>query len=161
VTALHLRWLIRRDMPEVLAIEAASFGAHAWTEEEFVRAIRQRSNIALVAELGETIVGYTVYELRKASIQVLNFAVHPDYRRRGVGTALFSKLVTKLTPGHNKRHKLTLEVRETNLPAQQFFRARGMKAISVLRDFYEAGPGDVHEDAYLMLYKLSYPAMAE
>jgi ribosomal-protein-alanine N-acetyltransferase len=41
-----------------------------------------------------------------------------------------------------------LEVRETNLPAQLFFRSLGFRAISVLKDFYQ----DTTEDAYLMHY---------
>jgi ribosomal-protein-alanine N-acetyltransferase len=42
-----------------------------------------------------------------------------------------------------------LEIRETNLPAQLFFRDIGFRAISLLRDFYE----DTTEDAYLMQYR--------
>ena len=42
-----------------------------------------------------------------------------------------------------------LEVRETNLDAQLFFRAQGFRAVNVLRDFYE----DTTEDAYLMQYR--------
>ena len=49
-----------------------------------------------------------------------------------------------------------LEVRETNLPAQLFFRAHGFRAVSVLRDFYE----DTAEDAYLMQYRHSAAASA-
>ena len=49
-----------------------------------------------------------------------------------------------------------LEVRETNLAAQLFFRQRGFKAISVLRDFYD----DTTEDAYLMQYSLEASELA-
>jgi ribosomal-protein-alanine N-acetyltransferase len=49
-----------------------------------------------------------------------------------------------------------LEVRETNLPAQLFFRGMGFKAISLLKDFYE----DTTEDAYLMQYRY-VPTAAE
>jgi ribosomal-protein-alanine N-acetyltransferase len=48
------------------------------------------------------------------------------------------------------RNKLSLEVRETNLDAQLFFRRLGFQAISVLRDFYEETP----EDAYLMEFEV-------
>ena len=49
-----------------------------------------------------------------------------------------------------------LEVRETNLPAQLFFRQLGFRAVSVLRDFYE----DTTEDAYLMQYRHTAAAAA-
>ena len=43
-TRVHIRWMIRRDMPEVLAIEHASF-EYPWCEEEFLRVLRQRNCI--------------------------------------------------------------------------------------------------------------------
>ena len=59
---------------------------------------------------------------------------------------LIEKLVSKLSS--QRRTRITLEVRETNLPAQLFFSTSGFRAVSVLRDFYD----DTTEDAYLMKY---------
>ncbi len=143
---VHIRWMIRRDMPEVLAIEAGSF-EFAWSEEDFIRCLRQRNCIGMVAEYDDRVVGFMIYELNKTRIQVLNFAVHPAFRRRGVGQQMVSKLVGKLSA--QRRSRITLEVRETNLPAQLFFRTCGFRAVSVLRNFYE----DTPEDAYLMHYR--------
>lgn len=144
--AVHIRWMIRRDMPEVLAIETASF-EFPWTEEDFVRCLRQRNCIGMVAELDERVVGFMVYELNKSHLHVLNFAVHPDYRRRGIGRRMIDKLASKLSA--QGRTRLILEVRETNLGAQLFFRAMGFRAVCVLHDFYE----DTSEDAYRMVYR--------
>jgi ribosomal-protein-alanine N-acetyltransferase len=55
-----------------------------------------------------------------------------------------AKLVGKLSA--QRRTRIVLEVRETNLDAQIFFRSQGFRAVNVLRDFYE----DTTEDAYLM-----------
>src|SRR6516225_8667977 len=79
-TRAHIRWMIRRDMPEVLAIEHASFEFPS-CEEEFLRVLRQRNCIGMVAELGERIVGFMIYELHKNRLNVLDFAVHPEFRR--------------------------------------------------------------------------------
>jgi ribosomal-protein-alanine N-acetyltransferase len=57
---------------------------------------------------------------------------------------MMEKLVGKLSP--DRRSRIVLEVRETNLPAQLFIRSLGFRAISVLKDFYQ----DTTEDAYLM-----------
>ena len=57
---------------------------------------------------------------------------------------MLTKLISKLSP--QRRNRIVLEVRETNLPAQVFFRSLGFLATSVLRDFYQ----DTTEDAYLM-----------
>lgn len=143
---VHIRWMIRRDMPEVLDIEELCF-EFPWSEEDFIRCLRQRNCIGMVAECDEQVVGFMIYELHKNRLHVLNFAVHPDFRRRQVGSAMVKKLVGKLS--QQRRNRILLEIRETNLDAQLFFRDRGFRAISVLRDFYD----DTTEDAYLMQYR--------
>ena len=145
---VHIRWMIRRDMPEVLQTEQESF-EYAWTEEDFLRCLRQRNCIGMVAEKGEKVVGFMIYELHKAKLHILNFAVHPSWRRAGVGAQMVGKLISKLSS--HRRTRITLEVRETNLAAQLFFRAQGFKAVRVLRGFYE----DSGEDAFLMQYRLA------
>jgi ribosomal-protein-alanine N-acetyltransferase len=145
---VHIRWMIRRDMPEVLQTEQESF-EYAWTEEDFLRCLRQRNCIGMVAEQGEKVVGFMIYELHKAKLHILNFAVHPTCRRGGVGAQMVAKLISKLSS--HRRTRITLEVRETNLAAQLFFRAQGFKAVRVLRNFYE----DSGEDAFLMQYRLA------
>ncbi len=144
--SVHIRWMIRRDMPEVLAIEAGSF-EFPWSEEEFIRCLRQRNCIGMVAEYDERVVGFMIYELHKSRLHIVNFAVHSSFRRRGIGDQMCDKLVGKLS--HQRRDRIVLEVRETNLPAQLFFRKAGFRAVSVIRDFYE----DTTEDAYMMQYQ--------
>ena len=147
-TPVHIRWMIRRDMPEVLGIEEQAF-EFPWSEEDFIRCLRQRNCIGMVAEHGEKVVGFMIYELHKIKLHILNFAVHPTYRRSGVGAQMVAKLVSKLSS--HRRTRITLEVRETNLPAQLFFRAQGFLAVRVLRAYYE----DSGEDAFLMQYQLA------
>jgi ribosomal-protein-alanine N-acetyltransferase len=151
-SAAHIRWMIRRDMPSVLAIESQSF-EYSWTEDDFIRCLRQRNCIGMVAEQGDRIVGFMIYELHKNRLHVLNFAVAPEFRRGGVGRTMINKLLSKLS--NDRRNRIMLEVRETNLDAQLFFKELGFRAVSVLRDFYE----DTVEDAYLMQYR--YRASAQ
>jgi len=143
---VHIRWMIRRDMPEVIAIENESF-EFPWLEEDFIRCLRQRNCIGMVAEHDDRVVGVMIYELHSTRIHVLNFAVASDYRRRGVGSQMVAKLIAKLSS--QRRSRIVLEVRETNLAAQLFFRENGFRAVSVLRTYYE----DTPEDAYLMQYR--------
>src|SRR4051812_3839892 len=93
---VHIRWMIRRDMPEVLQTEQDSF-EFAWTEEDFLRCLRQRNCIGMVAEQGEKVVGFMIYELHKAKLHILNFAVHPTCRRSDVGSQMVAKLISKLS----------------------------------------------------------------
>ena len=143
---VHIRWMIRRDMPEVLAIEGESF-EFPWLEEDFIRCLRQRNCIGMVAEHEDRVVGFMIYELHKTRIHVLNFAVVEEFRRSGVGSQMVAKLSAKLSV--QRRSRIILEVRETNLPAQLFFRENGFRAVSVLRSYY----ADTPEDAYLMQYR--------
>ena len=145
---VHIRWMIRRDMPEVLQIEQQSF-EYAWTEEDFLRCLRQRNCIGMVAEHGERVVGFMIYELHKQKLHILNFAVSPRHRRTGVGGQMVAKLISKLSS--HRRTRITLEVRETNLPAQLFFRKQDFRAMKVLRAYYE----DSGEDAFQMQYRLA------
>jgi len=143
---VHIRWMIRRDMMEVLEIENQSF-EFPWSEEDFIRCLRQRNCIGMVAEHDERVAGFMIYELHRNRLHILNFAVSDEFRQRAVGRQMADKLVGKLSG--QRRNRILLEVRETNLAAQLFFRELGFRAISVLRDFYD----DTTEDAYLMQYR--------
>lgn len=145
--SVKLRWMIRRDMSEVLAIEQASF-EFAWTEENFLSLVCQRNCIAMVAEFDNQVIGFMFYELYKNHLHISNFAVHPNFRRKGVGSKMVEKLIEKLF--QQRRQEITLEVRETNLCAQIFFQSQEFRAIGVMREHYE----DLHEDAYVMRYRL-------
>ena len=143
---VHIRWMIRRDMAEVLDIESQGF-EFPWCEEDFIRCLRQRNCIGMVAEQDDRVVGFMIYELHKTRLHLLNFAVSSEGRRQGVGSQMLNKLIAKLST--QRRTRILLEVRETNLSAQLFFRTLGFRAVSVLRDFYD----DTTEDAYLMQYR--------
>lgn len=143
---VHIRWMIRRDMPEVLDIERESF-EFPWFEEDFIHCLRRRNCIGMVAEHGERVLGFMIYELHKTRLHILNFAVAQAFRHRGVGRQMAEKLVSKLSS--QRRRRITLEVRETNLEAQLFFKQVGFRATSVLRAYYEDSP----EDAYVMQYR--------
>ena len=145
----QIRWLIRRDMPEVLAIERECF-EFAWTEEDFLCCLRQRNCIGMVAEHRHQTVGFMIYELHKSKIQILNFAVAPALCRQGIGSQMMQRLIDKLS--QQRRREIALEVRETNLTAQLFFRSQGFQARGVLRNRYE----DTAEDAYVMQYRLHW-----
>ncbi len=151
---IHVRWMIRRDMREVLDVEREAF-EFPWSDEDFTRCLRQRNCIGMVAESGDSVVAFMIYELHRSRLHVLNFAVARSHRRLGIGTRMMEKLAGKLSP--ERRSRIVLEVRETNLPAQLFFRSLGFRAISVLKDFYQ----DTTEDAYLMHYVSLVAAAAE
>jgi ribosomal-protein-alanine N-acetyltransferase len=143
---VHIRWMIRRDMEEVLDIENRCF-EFRWCEEDFIRALRQRNTIGMVAEYDERVMGYMVYELHKRKLTILNFAVDPDHWLRGVGSQMIDKLKGKLSD--QRRIRIQLLVRETNTGCCLFLRSQGFQATNVLRGIYQ----DTDEDAYHFEYK--------
>ena len=144
---ITIRWMIRLDVPDVMRIELVSFPV-PWTEGELIDCLSQCRHIGMVAEQGDTILGFMVYELQEESLSLLNFAVDPRYRRRRIGKRMVEKLIRKLD--QQRRQQIILAVRETNLPAQLFFRSCGFKAAGVFRHYYD----DTDEDAYAMRYVL-------
>lgn len=140
---VHIRWMIRRDMTEVLDIENRSFD-FPWLKSDFVGVLSQKNAIGMVADHGDKVVAFMLYELHKRKLHLLNFAVDYDFRRAKVGTQMIRKLYGKL--GFQRRTHITLEVRETNVEAQCFFKSMGFKAVQVLVDYYD----DTPEDAYVM-----------
>ena len=153
---VHIRWMIRRDMAEVLQIERESF-EFPWIDEDFIRCLRQRNCIGMVAEYEGRVVGFMIYELHRTRIHVLNFAVSALYQHLGVGSQMVAKLIAKLSV--QRRSRIVLEIRETNVGAQLFFRENGFRAVSILRKYYD----DTPEDAYLMQYRyrIEKPAVVE
>jgi len=136
---MHVRWMIREDMPEVVAIEHASF-EFPWEESEFLTCLRHRSNvIGMVAEHEREIVGFMIYEMNKIDLHVLNIAVHPNFRRELVGTTFLEKLKGKLT----KRRYITAEVRETNYAAQLWLKSCDFVCFEQVKNFYDDTPDEV------------------
>lgn len=145
--AVHIRWCIRRDMDSVLRIESQSFD-FPWTEDDFIKELRNRNVIGMVAEASERVVGFMVYELQKQRLTIHDFAVHEDYRFKGVGRQMVRKLTSKLS--HDRRSQVDVMVRESNLDAQLFFRAMGFRCVETLRGLYE----ETDDDAYRFRYRI-------
>lgn len=146
---VFMRWMIRRDLPEVLATDAASFG-YPWSDDDFIRELQRRNCIGMVAESrgNGSIVGFMLYDMHKTRLQPIRMAVHPQYRRQGVGCAMCEKLKSKLST--HRRTALTFDLREANLCGQLFLRSQGFKCVGVTRECWP----DSGEDAFVFRYDL-------
>lgn len=144
---IEISWLIRAEMPEILVIENESF-EFPWSEEDFEKCLVQRNNIGMVARLDGELAGFMIYELTKDRLSLSNFAVGKEHRRKGVGTAMVEKLVSKLSP--QRRKHIDVFLRESNLAAQVFFKKNGFFWEETLKGMYE----ETDEDCYRMTYSL-------
>lgn len=137
-------------MTEILNIENQCF-EYRWSEEDFLKVLRERNCIGMVAEHNEMIVGYCVYLLYPSALEIINIAVDPVVQRESVGSMMVNRLKDKLAL--HKRNQIFLAVRESNTPAHLFLKACGFNAYSIHENMYE----DSEEDAYLFRYLQERP----
>lgn len=140
VSQYHMRWMIKRDLPKVLFIEGSSFPT-PWNSEEFIRHLRQHNRIAMVVEdtgCDNCIVGFVVFVLHRSLLEIINIAVHPDHRRRGIGSMMLTKISHKLSV--NRRPRAEIIVRETNLRTHIWLRSNHWVCHELRRDWFEINP---------------------
>lgn len=144
--AIHIRDANHRDLPRILEIERLAFST-PWSLQSFQRELTlpfSRLTVA-VPRLDETEPpsGFLCRWIIADECHVLNVAVHPDYRRSGIGAALLSMVIREAK--EKSAEAVTLEVRRSNLPARQLYRKFEFEERRLRRGYY--GPG---EDAIVM-----------
>lgn len=152
---VHLRWYVPADLEDVLAIERASF-LDPWNERDFETVNRERRVVGYVIESAAGILGFAFIKFGTRSLEILDLAVKPEARRRGVGGGLMIRARADCLHYHARR-TLTMLVREGNLRGQLFLKANGFQAVEVLPDFYET----VYPrggDAYRFVWSSEVPA---
>ncbi|WP_422932066.1 ribosomal protein S18-alanine N-acetyltransferase [Singulisphaera sp. PoT] len=145
--AYQIRSMLRQDFYQILLIEEFNF-ARPWNLRDLEDAARERHAYCLVAESNDIVLGYVVYKVLGHDIRLRRISVHPDHQGHGVGASLASTLIAKLR--FPAPASISLNVRETNLAAQLFYRRMGFAATEVKRGHYV----DTGEDAYAMKYYL-------
>lgn len=139
-----IRKMTLEDVPSVIDLDRKSFSL-PWPERSFrFELTANPASRCWVAELDGKIVGMIVVWLIIDEAHVATLATHPDFRRRGVGTKLLS---------HSLRYMMDegarssfLEVRESNISAQELYRKFGYEASGRRPRYYK----DNDEDAVLM-----------
>lgn len=154
-TDIDVRYMISSDLPQVMAIELASF-AIPWTEDELRTALRNRSVFGMVAERQERIVGFIVYRWDAEYANIWNIAVESRSRRHGVGAELMAALVRK-AKFHDSAHSLIAYPSEANLNAHLFLRSQGFVCRAIERGVYHDTYEDQAEDAYVMVRRVQEP----
>jgi [ribosomal protein S18]-alanine N-acetyltransferase len=141
---VELRRLDQRDLETVEEIERASYPT-PWSRSMFAAELRKPSSIAIGAYLEEgELVGYAFVSRYVDAWHVMNVAVSPTFRRRGIGSTLLERLfeITASDP----RRGYTLEVRVSNAEAIRLYERLGFEARGIRRGYYT----DNREDALIM-----------
>ena len=154
--AIEVRRLTYADLPEVVAIERRAFTS-PWSLAMFVLELSKPSGICLAAVAteampkaagdeppgrGRELVGYLICSRYDTVWHVMNVAVDPQRRRRGIATALISRVLERV----GGDAQLTLEVRRSNAGAITLYERFGFRSAGVRRRYYQ----DNGEDAIVM-----------
>jgi ribosomal-protein-alanine N-acetyltransferase len=128
-----------RDTAAVMAIQSACPEIAQWTLRDYSRVAETEMAgwVAEDADAAESLVNGFIVARRVASdLEVLNFAVLPELRRRGVGAAL---LEAAMAWGASfAAEKIFLEVRVSNLAAIRFYERHGFKVTGRRQRYYTA-----------------------
>ena len=137
-----IRPMEKQDLNAVLAIEQVSFPL-PWLKEHFLHEIEARHSFPFVAELDGAIVGYVCLMSLFEEAQILDIAVDPFQRGRGVALQLMERaFITALEQG---AEVLSLEVRVSNVAAISLYEQLGFCRTGLRPWYYQDG-----EDAVLM-----------
>ena len=124
------------DLPEVMAIEQASF-PNPWHEVTFRGEIQNEGisfPLVAVERMKKTVVGYVIYWRIQDEIQINNIAVRPDFRGLGIGEAIMRDVLDRERAAGAVL--ASLEVRVSNAPARSLYEKLGFEAIGLRKDYY-------------------------
>ena len=141
-----IRTLGYGDLPQVIAIERRSFPT-PWSLAMFVLELSKPSSICLAAverdgNRAGRLLGYTICSRYADAWHVMNIAVDPPTRRRGIGSAMLTALIDRAGSGE----AYTLEVRPSNPGAIALYERFGFRSAGTRPRYYR----DTGEDAVIM-----------
>lgn len=149
----EIRWLLPDDMPECAALEELCFPSF-WTEEQFRETWEQSWFAGYGLFQGGRLTAYISLSVLAGELEVLNMAVHPEARGRGLSRPLMAfALADTLAGRHRERRGLepegwengVLEVRVGNAPARALYSGLGFTEAGMRKRYYSDG-----EDALIM-----------
>ena len=115
-----------------------------WSENSIASELNNKLSLWLVAVDSETVVGYVGSQTVLGETDMMNIAVHPDYRKQGIGTGLILALIRELSSRGS--HSLMLEVRTSNEQAISVYSKLGFSEIGRRRYYYR----NPKEDALIL-----------
>jgi ribosomal-protein-alanine N-acetyltransferase len=125
-----------RDLPDVLAIENISF-PNPWHDTTFKGEIQNDGlsyPLVVIHKTFEKVIGYIVYWKIRDEVQINNIAVHPDFKRMGIGEAILRGVIEEARA--ESAHYISLEVRPSNIAARSLYAKLGFEFIGIRKHYY-------------------------
>lgn len=146
----HFKTIVRKMMPSdldaVLEIEKESF-VHPYERKDLLYELNENPLSHLYcATVDNQIVGFLDFLITFNSATIVQIAVKKEFRRKGIGNLLIGQMLKDCQSQEDPVEFLTLEVRESNLPAQKFYKKHKFENITVKKGYYDDG-----EDAIYMV----------
>ncbi len=142
IDGLEIRRLTYADLPQVIAIERRAFPT-PWSLAMFVLELSKPAGVCLTALRGGQMLGYLICSRYDTVWHIMNVAVDPACRRRGIATEMLGDLLRRID---GRGARFTLEVRESNSGAIELYERFGFRAAGRRRRYYQ----DNGEDAVVM-----------
>lgn len=133
----------RGHIARIAELERQCFNA-PWSEECLASELDNELAYWIVAMEGDAVAGYVGSQTVLGETDMMNIAVHPDHRRKGIAERLLLELIAALKGMDS--HCLTLEVRESNEPARRLYEKHGFQEIGRRKNYYR----DPKEDALIL-----------
>ncbi len=144
--AMQLRRMTEEDIDTTMSIEIICF-ATPWSRTSFLNELDKTYGLPLVAMLDGNLVGYIIAWFVEDEIHIVNVAVHPDFRRQGIGEWMMNEVICD----HPGITWVGLEVRQSNVAAITLYEKLGFYQVGIRKNYY-AQEG---EDAVMMMKQLS------
>ena len=118
---------------QVAALEKQCF-SDPWSENSVASELENPLSLWLIAEEDGAVCGYVGSQTVLDETDMMNIAVHPDCRRKGIAAALITELVSRLKARGSRA--LRLEVRESNFSAIALYKAMGFTQLGLRKNYY-------------------------
>ena len=136
--------MTEKHVAQVADIEKICFGSAAWSEKSVASELTNPLALWLVAVEDDQVAGYVGSQTVCNETDMMNVAVHPEFRRQGIGEKLVEQLVAQLK--RISSHALMLEVRASNAPAIGLYEKMGFQQVGLRKNYYR----DPKEDALIL-----------
>jgi ribosomal-protein-alanine N-acetyltransferase len=150
--ALQIRPFRPSDTASISEILRDSIEAAQWPSESYAKLAASSGGVFLVCETSAHLVGFLAARQVADEAEILNIAVHRDFRRKGVASALLLAALDKFRS--SKITRIFLELRESNQPARGLYERHGFVPSGTRNSYYR----DPTEDALCMRKKLAAPS---
>lgn len=130
---IEIRKMTLQDVEQIAGMEKLCF-TDPWSAASIASETDNPLSLWLVACVGDTVVGYIGSQSVMGWADMMNVAVHPDFRRQGIGETLVTALEKELRLSGNTC--LSLEVRASNQPAIALYQKLGFVQVGLRRNYY-------------------------